>query len=420
MDISAALTAPFVPADSVPGQVTLCCGGVARNIAHNLRLMGHDVKFVSAFGSETFGEMCWSECEAIGLDLTQSERCEGMRNGLYLCVNDQTGDMIAAVADTDIVDHITPEFLAARIETVNASAVVVADTNISTESLRYLIDHCSSQFLSALLISSCLSPSDFTVEAVGSHGMAYVEMTRKMMAQFGVRCDAVLQNASQSSSDSANAVPAKRFVTPAGQKYRALDYQIEPDVSGASYFYALCPLLNLPVQVSHVHFDSLQGDIQFLRFLEQLGCHAEDRPEGILLTPPGDGSYPGIVADMSACSDQAITLAALAPFATSPTTITGIGHVRFQESDRLSAIETELKRMGIRCETTDGSITIWPGSPKPSLVKTYEDHRMAMGFTLIGLRSPGIVIDDPACCKKTFENYFEVLEKVLCISSSSC
>ena len=143
MDISAALTAPFVPADSVPGQVTLCCGGVARNIAHNLRLMGHDVKFVSAFGSETFGEMCWSECEAIGLDLTQSERCEGMRNGLYLCVNDQTGDMIAAVADTDIVDHITPEFLAARIETVNASAVVVADTNISTESLRYLIDHCT-------------------------------------------------------------------------------------------------------------------------------------------------------------------------------------------------------------------------------------------------------------------------------------
>ena len=107
---------------------------------------------------------------------------------------------------------------------------------------------------------------------------------------------------------------------------------------------------------------------------------------------------------MSACSDQAITLAALAPFATSPTTITGIGHVRFQESDRLSAIETELKKMGIRCETTEASITIWPGSPQPSLVKTYEDHRMAMGFTLIGLRSPGIVIDDPACCNKTFEN----------------
>lgn len=278
----------------------------------------------------------------------------------------------------------------------------------------------SSQFLSALLISSCLSPSDFTVEAVGSHGMAYVEMTRKMMAQFGVRCDAVPKDASLPSDPSEVTAIAKRFVTPAGQKYRALDYQIEPDVSGASYFYALCPLLNLPVQVSHVHFDSLQGDVEFLHLLERLGCHAEDGPEGILLTPPKAGSYPGITADMSACSDQAITLAVLAPFATSPTTITGIGHVRFQESDRLSAIETELKRMGIRCETTEDSITIWPGAPKPCLVKTYEDHRMAMGFTLIGLRSPGIAIDDPACCHKTFENYFEVLEKVLCISPSSC
>ena len=130
MDIAAALTAPFVPADSVPGQVTLGCGGVARNIAHNLRLMGHEVRFLSAFGGETFGEMCWRECQAIGLDLSLSERCEGMRNGLYLCVNDQTGDMIAAVADTDIISHITPEFLEARIAEINRSAIVIADTNI--------------------------------------------------------------------------------------------------------------------------------------------------------------------------------------------------------------------------------------------------------------------------------------------------
>ena len=147
MDISAALTAPFVPADSVPGRVTLGCGGVARNIAHNLRLMGHDVKFVSVFGGETFGEMCWRECQAIDLDLTLSERCKGMRNGLYLCVNDQTGDMIAAVADTDIISHITPEFLEARIPAINESALVIADTNISTEALQYLIDHCTAPLM---------------------------------------------------------------------------------------------------------------------------------------------------------------------------------------------------------------------------------------------------------------------------------
>jgi len=143
MDISAALTAPFVPADSVPGQVTLGCGGVARNIAHNLLLMGNEVRFVSVFGGETFGEMCWHECQAIGLDLSLSERCHGMRNGLYLCVNDQTGDMIAAVADTDIINHITPAFLEARIDAINASMAVVADTNISMESLGFLIDHCT-------------------------------------------------------------------------------------------------------------------------------------------------------------------------------------------------------------------------------------------------------------------------------------
>lgn len=147
MDISAALTAPFVPADSVPGQVTLGCGGVARNIAHNLRLMGHEVKFVSAFGGETFGEMCWQECHAIGLDLSLSERCQGMRNGLYLCVNDLTGDMIAAVADTDIITRITPQFLEARMQEINGSALVITDTNISTDALQYLIDHCTAPLL---------------------------------------------------------------------------------------------------------------------------------------------------------------------------------------------------------------------------------------------------------------------------------
>ncbi len=147
MDISAALTAPFVPADSVPGHVTLGCGGVARNIAHNLRLMGHEVQFVSAFGGETFGEMCWRECEAIGLDLTLSERCQGLRNGLYLCVNDQTGDMIAAVADTDIISRITPQFLEVRIGDINRSALVIADTNISAEAIEYLLNHCTSPLM---------------------------------------------------------------------------------------------------------------------------------------------------------------------------------------------------------------------------------------------------------------------------------
>jgi len=266
-----------------------------------------------------------------------------------------------------------------------------------TNDITVNIDH-SSQFLSALMIVSCLCKEDFTINIEGSHGMSYIEMTRKMMEQFGVK---VMKT------------DAQCFVTQKGQIYQALDYQIEPDVSAACYFYAMSPLLGIPVLVRHVHWDSLQGDVAFLHILEQMGCTATDTPEGILLVPPADGTYHGITVDMSACSDQAITLAALAVYADAPTTITGIGHIRFQESDRISAIVTELDKMGIRCEETDSSVTIYPGTPSPSLVETYDDHRMAMGFSLIGLRSPGIVIHNPDCCRKTFENYFEVLDDVI-------
>ena len=259
------------------------------------------------------------------------------------------------------------------------------------------INH-SSQFLSALLIASCLSEHDFTIEVKGTHGMSYIEMTCKMMEQFGVRVEK----------------PASHhFLTKAGQAYQALDYQIEPDVSAACYFYALAPLLGIPVLVEHVHFDSLQGDVAFLHILEQLGCTVSDTPDGIIVRGSASGSFHGIEADMAACSDQAITLAAIAPFADSPTTITGIGHIRFQECNRIQAIVTELTKMGIHCEESEHSITIYPGIPKPSLVETYDDHRMAMGFSLIGLRSAGIVINNPCCCSKTFENYFEVLEQVI-------
>ncbi len=254
----------------------------------------------------------------------------------------------------------------------------------------------SSQFLSALLISSCLAGKDFTIKVTGTHGMAYIGMTCEMMKQFGV---------------SVRRLSEDTFFTKKGQRYSALDYQIEPDVSAACYFYACAPLLHVPVTVEHVHFDSLQGDTAFLHILEQMGCTAQDTPDGIMVEPPEGGAFHGVTADMSACSDQAITLAAIAPFADSPTTITGIGHIRFQESDRIRAIVTELGKMGIRCEESGDSITVHPGFPRPSTVETYDDHRMAMGFSLIGLRAPGIAISNPQCCGKTFEDYFQVLEQ---------
>ena len=261
----------------------------------------------------------------------------------------------------------------------------------------------SSQFLSALLIASCCSGRDLDIRVKGTHGMAYIDMTVKMMEQFGIvpKC---LEDASEGS--------VSGFRVEQGC-YRHQVYEIEPDVSAACYFYAMAALLGIEGSVQGVHYDSLQGDVEFLRILGRMGCEMKETPEGIVLFGPEKGRLKGVEADMHACSDQAITLAAIAPYADSPVTITGIGHIRYQESDRLTAISQELTRLGIRVRTWEDGLTIWPGRPGPGKVHTYDDHRMAMGFSLTGLRADGIEIDDPGCCRKTFAGYFEVLDRVI-------
>lgn len=256
----------------------------------------------------------------------------------------------------------------------------------------------SSQFLSALLIAASLSPSDFTIHVKGNHGMAYIDMTRKMMQQFGV---------------SSQKMPDGSFVVCAGQHYRAQTYQVEPDVSAACYFYSMAALLGIAVTVKGVRENSLQGDALFLRILEKMGCSVTENEDGLCLCGPSSRHLQGITVDMSSCSDQAITLCAIAPFADGPTTITGIGHIRHQESDRIGAIVKNLEAMGISCKEHDDGLTIYPGVPVPAHIETFDDHRLAMGFSLTGLRTPGIVIENPACCRKTFENYFEVLEETI-------
>ncbi len=281
----------------------------------------------------------------------------------------------------------------------------------------------SSQFLSALLIAAPLAKEDVKIKVAGTHGMAYIEMTCRMMEQFGVLTE-------HPSPDT--------FLIKAGQTYRAQDYAIEPDVSAACYFYALAALSGCSVIVDGVPEHSLQGDTEFLSILKKMGCRVTQTNEGICVTGPAacaksagvkfthagsetasgsvshaSGRLHGLTVDMSACSDQAITLAAIAPFADSPVTITGIGHIRGQESDRLSAIAENLTAMGIRCEERADSITIYPGVPKPAHIKTHDDHRLAMGFAITGLFAEGIVIENPSCCKKTFAEFFECLEETV-------
>lgn len=258
----------------------------------------------------------------------------------------------------------------------------------------------SSQFLSALLISAVLFTEDFVIHVEGHHGMAYVEMTVQMMEQFGV----VVERPA-----------ADTFRIPASASYHAREYQIEPDVSAAAYFYAMGAVLSVPAKVQHVHWDSLQGDTAFLHVLEQMGCGSLEESDGILLIPPEKGTLSGGTFDLSAFSDQALTLAAIACFAKESITITGIGHIRYQECDRLNAIITNLSNMGIFCESREeGTIMIHPGKPHGCMIETFEDHRVAMSFAIPGLVTEGIVISNPLCCRKTFENYFEVLEESIC------
>ncbi len=283
------------------------------------------------------------------------------------------------------------------------------------------IDH-SSQFLSALLIAAGCGGQNLRIQVDGSHGMAYIDMTVRMMEQFG---GAVIRQHDWTEKEYDTADDQNRnhrlwYEIASDSRYHHRHYAIEPDASAASYFYAMAAVLGIEGLVQGVHFDSLQGDVEFLRILQKMGCTLRDTEDGIWLKGPENGKLKGIEADMHACSDQAITLAAIAPYADAPVTITGIGHIRYQESNRVEAIVTELRRVGIACEEGEDYIKISPGKPIPGEIETYDDHRMAMGFSLLGLRSDGIVIRDPGCCRKTFEHYFEVLDQVIEEVCRSC
>ena len=253
----------------------------------------------------------------------------------------------------------------------------------------------SSQFLSALLISSVLLPQNFMIKITGSHGMSYVSMTIRMMHQFGVGVERTLSGAYRRRND---------------RNYEGRKYDIEPDVSAACYFYALAPLLHVNVKVKNVYMDCLQGDIKFLKVLVRMGCKIEHEEDGVLLLPPKD-KFLGGSFDLSSFSDQALTLAAIAPFTNSKVCIMNIGHIRYQECNRIKAMVENLTQMGVAAIEQDDNVFILPGVPKACQVDTYEDHRVAMAFSLVGTMVDGIEIKNPACTRKTFEKYFDVLEK---------
>lgn len=259
----------------------------------------------------------------------------------------------------------------------------------------------SSQFLSALLIAVGTLKKKAEIQVVGNHGLSYVDLTAEMMKDFGVVVEKVVTQGTICYRFSGNG------------NYQALEYDIEPDMSAAAYFYALAAVLGIKVAVKGVTSHMLQGDIAFVQLLEKMGCIVQEE-EDIVVIGPTDGKLcGGFTIDMSAFSDQALTLAAITPFADAPITITGIGHIRLQECDRIKAIVNNLSVLGILVEEQEDHVTIYPGVPLGGALDTYEDHRVAMSFALTGLRTHGVVIKNPSCCKKTFAEYFEVLEQIL-------
>ncbi len=248
----------------------------------------------------------------------------------------------------------------------------------------------TSQQLSALLMIAPYARQDTTIVVDGALvSLPYIDITRRVMADFGVE---ITQPAAQT------------FHIQAGHRYQPCHYAVEPDASNASYFFAAAAITGGRVRVNGLSRRSCQGDIRFLDVLEAMGCRvvgADTYTEVI-----GPQTLRGVDVDMNNVSDMMQTLAAIAPLADAPVTIRNVRHIRWKETDRIRAVATELQRLGIHVEEFDDGLRIHPGHAVPTAIETYDDHRMAMAFAVLGLRVPGLMIKNPSCTAKTFPDFF--------------
>ena len=271
---------------------------------------------------------------------------------------------------------------------INASGLKGGKTKIAGD--------ISSQFLSALLMTAPYAQAPIEVELTTDlNSKPYVDMTLSIMKDFGVEVE---RDGYQSFK-----------VLPSNYQLPITNYQIETDASAASYFFAAPAICGGTVKVENISHKSVQGDVNFLDVLAQMGCEVKEADNSILVTR--NSSLHGVDVDMRDIPDTAQTLAAVAPFADSPTRIRGIASARVKETDRVHATCTELARLGVQVEEHEDGMTIHPTfNLQPANIQTYNDHRMAMAFSLIGLKFDGVTIENPSCVSKTFPNFFEVLE----------
>jgi len=252
----------------------------------------------------------------------------------------------------------------------------------------------SSQFTSGLLLAAPCMPDGLRVCLTGEVvSRPYLSMTVEVMRSFGATVDLPDQNT---------------FIVHRGS-YEARTYDIEPDATAASYFFAAAVICGGSVRVDGLGSSSMQGDLGFVDVLASMGADVTVESHATTVTA---APLHGVTADFSQISDTAQTIAAVAVFAEGPTTITGIGFIRRKETDRIAAIVTELRRIGVDATELDDGFTVAPGPTVDARIETYDDHRMAMSMALIGLVRDGITIADPSCVAKTFPTYFEEMERL--------
>lgn len=258
----------------------------------------------------------------------------------------------------------------------------------------------SSQYLSGLLMAAPLAKSPVELSIQGELvSQPYVKMTAEVMRSFGV--------AVETPDDLTS------FQINAPQPYNGCEYDIEPDASAASYFWATAAITGGSVEVQGLTFAALQGDVQFCKALEAMGCRVTENQKSITVAAPAAGeTLRGITIDMNAISDTVQTLAVVALFCNGPTTITGVAHNRHKETDRIGDLAAELRKLGADVKELPDGLRITPGRLKGAVLETYNDHRMAMSLSLAGLRTPGVVILNPECTAKTYPNYFEDLDRI--------
>jgi 3-phosphoshikimate 1-carboxyvinyltransferase len=252
----------------------------------------------------------------------------------------------------------------------------------------------SSQFLSALVLSGPALAGGLVVELTDELvSKPYLQLTVSTLAQFGVAVEV--------SAD------WRRVAVPQAP-LRPGTIDLEPDASAASYFFAAAAVTGGRVRVEGLGTATVQGDLRFVDVLEQMGATVRRGPDWTEVS--GDRPLHGVDVDLADFSDTAQTLAVTATFAATPTRITGIGFIRRKETDRIGAVVRELSRLGIRAEEEPDGMVVHPGAPAPGVVATYDDHRMAMSFALLGLVHPGITIAGPGCVAKTFPRFWQVLD----------